>query len=305
MNLSGTKVLVTGAKGMLAQDVIFSLRHRGANLILADIREIEASAEAHAIKLDITNQNAVVAAIERYQPEVVINCAAHTAVDQAEDQIDLAFNVNAIGPGNLAKALQKQGGLLVHISSDYVFGGDYYLDREPVPYREEERFSPCGIYGHSKRFGDELIYAALPLNHLVLRTSWLHGAHGPNFVATIAKVAKEKTELKVVNDQVGSPTWSLWLAETMLKLIENGSLGTFHVSSRGNISWYEFAMEIVRLIGVKTNVLPQTTAELGRKAKRPAYSTLDVSKLEKVLGEEAISWKEGLALHLRAIGEII
>ena len=157
---------------------------------------------------------------------------------------------------------------------------------------------PCGVYGHSKRFGDELVSRILPNHSLIIRTSWLHGVHGPNFIDSILRFAKQREEIRVVNDQTGSPTWSSWLAEIMLALLMKDARGVFNATSRGDITWFDFATEIVRLAGLQTRVLPQTTEELNRPAPRPVYSTLELSKLEAFLGKPCIDWKEGVAAHM-------
>ena len=299
MHINSSTILVVGAKGMLAGDLVPVLAQRGAALVLADMVESNLGS-VPIFKLDITNRNQVTNFLQVHKPQVIVNCAAYTAVDKAEDDIETAFNVNAIGPGYLAREAKELGSILVHISSDYIFGGDRYLDRKEKPYKEDEIPSPCGIYGHSKRLGDELILATIPESSIIVRTSWLHGVNGPNFVDTIAKLGKERDELRVVDDQVGSPTWTGWLSETIAKLLEKDARGVFLASSCGNISWFEFAKGIVETSGGKANVLPQSTAVLGRKARRPFFSTLDTTKLENFLGEKCMSWKDDLSAHLKA-----
>ncbi|MCC6932165.1 MAG: dTDP-4-dehydrorhamnose reductase [Deltaproteobacteria bacterium] len=300
MDLRGSKILLVGACGMLAGHLIPQLKRRQADLVYADIRRIDGFSE-ECLPLDMTNLEQVHRLVAQVKPQVIINCAAYTAVDDAEDKIELALRVNAIGPKNLAQAARDCGATLVHISSDYVYGGLGHIDRPRTPYLEDEEVSPCGIYGHSKWLGDEFIKAILPAQHLILRTSWLHGLYGPNFVATIVRVAREKHELRVVNDQIGSPTWAEWLAVTICELLGKKCLGIFHASSHGDISWYDFAKEIVRQSGLATKVLPQITAEAKRKAPRPPYSTMNVSKLENALGHACPSWQDGLAAHLESI----
>lgn len=288
------RFLITGAKGMLASDLIPILSDK-SELLLTDLHPAETS-----VGLDVCDLQSVYRVVEEFKPDWIINCAAYTAVDQAEESSSVAFLVNSIGPGNLAEAASRFGAKLVHISSDYVFGGDG-SDHNQIPYTEEDSTMPCGAYGHSKAFGDYLVKTGLPEDHLILRTSWLHGKGGPNFVETMLKVGAEKKELKVVNDQIGSPTWSKWLAEVIVQLIEKNQRGTFNASSRGGISWCEFAKGIFELANMDVNVLTQTTAELNRPAPRPYFSTLNLSKLENVLGAPAISWQDGVRGHLKEL----
>lgn len=301
-SLMGQRILLTGAGGMLGQHLSQVLSQAGAELYCADLSELgeRAPAEAEKIKLDITSAPAVVGAISDIRPDWVINAAAYTAVDDAERNINLSFEVNAYGPGYLARAVRDAGGRMVHISSDYVYGADdAHLDSR-CHYVEGDRCSPCGIYGQSKRAGDELVISALPERSVIVRTSWLHGIYGPNFVDTIVRVAREREEIRVVNDQFGSPTWAGWLTEMILRLMQTDASGVVHASSRGEISWYDFACEIVRLAGLPTRVLPQTTAELGRPAKRPAFSVMSKARLELLTGESILDWRSSVAEHFAA-----
>ena len=300
MALAGKRILITGATGMLASDLRELLADKGVELLLTDVRKPDISAPAIE-HLDITNQAEVKDALLEVCPDWVINCAAYTQVDSAEDNQGAAFAINADGPGNLARAVREYGGAMLHISTDYVFGGPGQEGRNR-PYKEEDKPVPCGVYGHSKRHGDELVEQLLPDQHLIVRTSWLHGVHGPNFVQTMLKLGEENDELKVVNDQVGSPTWTKWLADMLARLIERDARGTFHATSRGGISWFDFANEIFSQAGLSVKIIPQTTEELARKAPRPAYSTLDVAKLEEFLDLECLSWKQAVKEHLSAIG---
>lgn len=302
MNLAGKKILITGSHGMLARDLIPLLVDAGCKLELTDLR----TGEIDNIKVDclnITNLRQVREAVESFLPHWIINCAAYTAVDQSESAQEEAFNVNAIGPANLAKAAKDFGSYLLHISTDYVFGRSTVARNDHRPFTEDDIPDPCGIYGQSKRFGDELVLSLLPERSLIVRTSWLHGVNGPNFVNTILKIAKDKEEIKVVDDQIGSPTWSGWLSEVIVELLKRQVCGVYNVTSRGNISWFDFAKEIVTQSGLKTVVVPQATSELNRPAPRPAFSTLDISKLEKLLGRRCISWQDGLASHLRVLSK--
>ncbi len=302
MSLGGKTVLITGALGMLGQDLQRALARTDARLVLADIRETTNGAAV--IPSDITDPKAVDAMVREAQPDWIVNCAAYTNVDQAESDYANAFAVNAIGPANLARALKKQGGKLLHISTDYVFGGGSAPTPDRQPLSEDAPLAPCGIYGISKRFGDELTMSILPeTQYVIVRTSWLHGRNGPNFVRTMLRLGCEQPEIRVVDDQIGSPTWAGWLAVVIVELITRDATGIFNASSRGNISWYDFACEIFRQAGVQIRVNRWTTAELNRPTPRPAFSTLDVTKLEKFLGITCPDWRQDIASHLRDLGQ--
>ncbi len=292
------KVLLAGAGGMLGAEFVDVFRKEGYDLRLVDQRNAASDVSA----LDITSVKAVDSVVSEYSPDWIVNCAAYTQVDRAEVEADLAFQVNAWGVAILAKAARNAGAKMVHISTDYVFGGDAAAKTRTTPYREDEPTAPCGVYGQSKCLGDELLCSLLPKAHLIVRTSWLHGPRGKNFVTAILDASRQKKELRVVNDQFGSPTWAPWLAQVVELLMKRGATGLFHASSRGNISWFDFAKEICAQAGTNTTLLPQSTQELARPAPRPPYSTLDISKLEQYLDAECISWKEGVKAHLAVFG---
>lgn len=296
MNL---RILLTGSLGMLAGDLVPQLIARGATLELTDHRDGLAGGK-RIQSLDICDAARVNEVVRATHPAWIVNCAAYTAVDKAEAEKETAFAVNAKGPENLARAAAEVGACLLHISTDYVFGGGA---KQSNPYLETDAFDPCGVYGESKCAGDKIVAEILPAAHLIVRPSWLHGTHGPNFLETILKAAREKPELRVVNDQVGSPTYAAWLAQTICELIEKNARGTFHATSRGNISWFDFAAEIIAQAGFSTRLLPQTTQELNRAAPRPYFSTLDLGKLEGYLARPCPSWKVGVREHLQALSE--
>lgn len=316
MNLSGKKIFLTGGMGMLASDLIPLLLAEGAELTITDQLTGQRAGQ-EVLSLDITQVKDVLEAVKEVSPAWVINCAAYTKVDQAETQSELAFLVNGRGVGNLAEAALLTKSTLVHLSTDYVFGGSGADTPRHVPYREEDVPAPCGVYGHSKRYGEELILEMIPDRHLMVRTAWLHGKFGPNFVSTMLRLGKEavdrkapersdaqaKKEIKVVNDQVGSPTYSRWLARTMIELLKREARGTYHVTSKGNISWFDFAKEIFAQAGLEVTVVPQSTEELGRPAERPAFSTLDLTKVESFLDMPCITWQEGIREHLKALDQ--
>lgn len=285
------RIVVIGANGLLGRYVCADFSKAGH-----DVVPVGGPGSELSVQLDIRFLEQAELCLQGLKPDWLINCAAYTAVDRAESEQELAFAVNSIGPGNLARAAKKLGARMAHVSSDYVFGS--YSDRQ-TPFRENELLRPCGIYGHSKRFGDELVLSELGNRALITRTSWLHAAGGPNFVDTIARVGAERDVLKVVNDQFGSPTWAPWLSETIVSLVANDASGVYHTSSRGDISWFDFAQEIIKVWGLTTKVEPQSSEELSRPAPRPRYSTLDVSKLEAFLGRDCPSWRWGLEQHFK------
>ncbi|MCC6953270.1 MAG: dTDP-4-dehydrorhamnose reductase [Deltaproteobacteria bacterium] len=321
--LSGSRVLIAGAHGMLAGHLIPALQNSEIELTLAGLPgarpTIPAGATdipspcypAHPIEhyegtiypLDITDARECLELMEQLRPNWVINAAAYTAVDHAQRDYSRAFEINSLGPKNLAHAARLTGAKLVHISSDYVFGGhatDGNVRR--VPYSETDSHAPCGLYGESKRFGDELAVSESHGTALVLRTSWLHGLYGGNFVDTILTRSAELDELRVVSDQFGSPTYAGLLTECMLDLMAQDRSGIFHISSQGGISWNDFAAEITKLARRSCTVRTQTSEELNRPAPRPAYSVLALDKVETTLNRRLPSWKIGLAQHLHVRG---
>jgi dTDP-4-dehydrorhamnose reductase len=298
--LNNMTVLVTGALGMLARELVPMLQERRAKIVCADLRQ---DAEAFALPLellDITDRDQVLRSIERVKPSWIVNCAAYTAVDRAEEEPELCMKVNAAGPGYLAEAAGNVGAKMLHISSDYVFGEYSAEERQNRPFVEDEPMRPCGVYGRSKAQGDERVLELLSEGAVIARTSWLHGVYGPNFVDTMLRLGAERDSLKVVDDQIGSPTWARWLAATLVKLICKDASGVYHTCSRGNISWFDFAKEIFLQAKLSVELSSQTTAELNRPAPRPPYSTLDVTKLETLLAAECPSWQSCVREHLQA-----
>lgn len=305
MELTGKKILVTGAQGMLGTDLCAALEQGQVSLVRTDCIASGDGGGETAL-LDITDREAVSEALAAFRPEWIVNCAAYTNVDGAETDRDAAFAVNAQGPENLARAAFENGVKLLHVSTDYVYGGEREGEdsRRRRPFKETDGASPCGVYGQSKYAGDQAVIEILPDSHLIVRTSWLHGVHGPNFIHTILRLAEEKEEIRVVDDQIGSPTWTVWLAQTLIELMGRDARGVYNASSRGDISWFEFAREIVAQAGTALKVGTQTTEELNRPAPRPAYSTLDTSKLEMLLGVVSPDWREDLRGHLLALGVV-
>jgi dTDP-4-dehydrorhamnose reductase len=281
------RILVTGAAGMLGHDVLRAGERGGHELIAIDLSE-----------LDITDPQAVDAFFGRERPEATINCAAWTDVDGAESKQDLARAVNATGAGNLARAAASIGTPLLHISTDYVFDGAAPLNgagRER-PYVESDPTGPRSVYGSTKLEGEREVLAA-SAQHTVVRTAWLYGVDGKNFVDTMLRLASEREAVQVVDDQVGSPTWSGHLAPAVLGLLEREVRGLVHLTGAGSVSWNGFAKEIFRQAEVDCRVEPASSEQMARPAPRPAYSVL-ASERDDVLPMPP--WEDGLAGYLAA-----
>jgi dTDP-4-dehydrorhamnose reductase len=241
--------------------------------------------------LDITDAEQVDRVVGQVAPDLIINCAAYTDVDGCESHRQASLAVNALGPRNVALAATRHHAALLHISTDYVFNG-----QADVPYTEFEPVAPVTAYGVGKLAGEEAVRTHAP-RHFILRTAWLYGAHGPNFVHTMLRLAAEKDALTVVDDQVGNPTWTRDLARVIGQLIETDAYGTYHATAEGQVSWYGFCQEIFRIKGVSTPVSPVTSDQFPRPAKRPAFSGLENFCL-KARGIQMRPWNEALAEFL-------
>lgn len=239
--------------------------------------------------LDLADTPTLIASVRALQPAIIVNAAAYTAVDKAESERDEAFAINATGPRVLAEEAKRIGALLVHYSTDYVFDGE-----KSSPYVEEDPTHPLSVYGKSKLAGEEAI-AKSGCRHLVLRTSWVYGPRGRNFYLTMLRLAKERPELRVVDDQVGAPTSSLEIARATATLIEKGAQGLYHMTAGGETSWCGFARAILRQAGIGTPVVPIRTEDYPTPAKRPRNSRLDCSKLRREHGVSLVPWEEALA----------
>lgn len=262
MDNSFGKILITGANGMLGQDLCPMLEDCGYEVIETDIDN-----------LDITNELEVRRVISDVQPDFVIHCAAYTNVDKAEDEPDVANKINTKGAEYLAKACQSIDATLVYVSTDYVFDGT-----KNTPYQPDDKTNPINVYGESKLNG-ELTVINNCKKHYITRTSWLYGHHGKNFVETMISLAQQP-ELKVVDDQIGCPTWTVDLSDAIITLIEEEApYGIYHACGGGQTTWYGFAKEIFKQTGINANILPCTTDEFQRKAKRPKYSVMDNKEL--------------------------
>ncbi len=276
------KIAIIGADGMLGSEFVLLCKERVIDFSSYTINEI-----------DITKSDSLVV-IEKNVPNVIINCAAYTAVDNAEDDSTVAFAVNADGVKNIAELALSLGAKLVHFSTDYVFSGD-----AQNPYLEDAAAAPVSVYGKSKLRGEEYLQEVLGNgNFLLLRTAWLYGSNGKNFVSTMLRLAKERGEVRVVNDQVGCPTFAKDLALWTLDLLENDAKGIFHAVNNGHCSWYEFAKKIFELSSIKVDCFPVSSEEFISKAKRPRYSIFSNQKLQDTLGYNVREWSEALSEYL-------
>ena len=278
------KLLVTGAAGMLGREVVAAAQRLGHEVAAWDLPEC-----------DLTDAGATLAAIRRLEPRAVVNCAAYTNVDAAEADEATAMLVNGDAAGNVARACAAAGARLVHVSTDYVFDG---TKREP--WIESDATSPLGAYGRSKLHGEDLVRAELP-DHAIVRTAWLFGPHGPNFVSTMLRLAAERDEVQVVTDQVGSPTFAGHLAPALVDMAERTDTGIFHGAGSGSCSWYELALEAYDAAGVACRVLPTTAEQFARPAPRPAYSVLGSEREHPIT---LPPWQEGVRAHLAALEEV-
>lgn len=282
-------VLVTGANGQLGtelRDVSAGSRNR---FVFTDVTTAPG---VETVFLDITNIDAVRIICESERIDVIVNCAAYTNVDKAEDDYSGALALNSTAVANLAKVAAGLNATLIHISTDYVFHGDV-----PVPYREDWPTDPLGVYGSTKLLGEREI-AKSGCRNMIFRTSWLYSPHGNNFVKTIRRLSTERRNLKVVFDQIGTPTYALDLARLIGKVIDEGLLvkeGVYHFSDEGAISWYDFAKAICELSGNGCDISPCRTEEYPSKASRPRFSVLNKSKVKEAFGISIPYWRDSLA----------
>jgi dTDP-4-dehydrorhamnose reductase len=304
------KVLIIGSSGMLGVDLCEELRKNyvviGADLVTShkSVRsEAEPPRRGHVtrfIKCDVTDEDGVIKVISKLSPDIVIHTAAWTDVDACELGKDKAYRINSEGTENVALACKKAGATLIYISTDFVFDG-----RKRSAYKETDRPNPVSIYGDSKFIGENAVNRILT-KYYILRTGWLYGANGKNFVDTILAKAETEKELKVVDDQVGSPTYTKDFARAIHKLIDMADsrwpivdgCGIYHVTNSGSVSWFEYAKEILKLAGLKTRVIPISSGKLGRPAKRPAMSVLNNSKFTKFTGYKMRNWKQALKEYI-------
>ncbi|MEG0090769.1 MAG: dTDP-4-dehydrorhamnose reductase [Oscillospiraceae bacterium] len=286
------RILITGASGMLATQIIKDLKrgHSEIGELPASMKNAEILAH-DADTLDITDNLACRAFFAENVPDICINCAAYTNVDGCEENSLEAFKVNAMGARNLARACELVGAKLVHISTDYVFSGS-----GSTPFCEYDLAAPQSVYGKTKLAGETFVEQFCS-KYFVVRTAWLYGYNGKNFVKTITAAGKEKDELKVVDDQRGNPTNAADLSHHILKLAPTCEYGIYHCTGEGECSWYDFAKEIVALSGGKAKVLPCATGEIKRAAKRPEYSCLENMMLKATVGNDMRNWKVALKAY--------
>jgi len=285
------KILVIGSNGQLGSEIReLSLTDTTLEFVFTDYPEI-----------DITDEQAVRKAIACHQPTAIINCAAYTAVDLAEDETDKARTVNATGPGILARVANEFGIRLLHISTDYVFDGEAF-----APYTEEQLTNPIGVYGLTKREGEQEVFQNCE-QAVIIRTSWLYSSFGNNFVKTMLRLMDQRDELGVIFDQVGTPTYAADLAKACLQVITAAEFeqkaGIYHFSNEGVASWYDFALAIRDLSGLTCRVKPLKTAEYPTKSKRPHYSVLDKSKIKTAFGVRVPYWRDSLKGCLELLAE--
>lgn len=285
-----TRILLTGANGQLGYEVARQGLEKGLDLAALDRSQ-----------LDITDRTSVAEVVGQLAPDLIVNTAAYTAVDRAETDRQAAFAVNRDGARNLAEAAQKHGSVLIHFSTDYVFDGSHQHG-----YVEQDDVGPVSVYGESKEAGETAIRAATD-RHMILRTSWVYGVHGANFVRTMLKLAQERGQISVVDDQRGCPTYTADLAEVVLRLAERilteqlqqDGYGTFHCAGQGEVTWHGFADKIFELAGERFCKKPELIAipasEFPTPARRPANSALDCSKLARVHGLALRQWQEALS----------
>ena len=283
-------ILVTGANGQLGSEMRIVSRESADNYIFTDVAE-----------LDITDLAAVRSMVAANDVKAIINCAAYTNVDKAEDDVELCELLNARAVENLAVAMKEVDGLLVHVSTDYVFGGDPYN----TPCTEDKKGTPTGVYGQSKLHGEQNIQK-VGCNHLIIRTAWLYSEFGRNFVKTMLALTASKEQLKVVFDQVGTPTYAYDLAAAIFDIVENrkyvGNDGIYHYSNEGVCSWYDFTKMIAEYSGnVSCNVQPCHSNEFPSKVVRPAYSVLDKTKIKNTFGLSVPYWTDSLKVCLENI----
>ena len=284
------KILVTGANGQLGNEMRLIAQDSVDKYIFTDVNQIEG---VETVNLDITDLDAIRAIVAEYNVDTIVNCAAYTNVDKAEEDIMLCTRLNAEAPDNLAIAMKEVNGLLVHISTDYVFGGDPYN----TPCKEEQQGTPTGVYGMTKLLGEQAIQSRGG-NYVIIRTAWLYSEFGKNFCKTMMNLTAAKPQLKVVFDQVGTPTYALDLAKAIATVIEkfDGSqTGVYHYSNEGVCSWFDFTKMIAEYNGTtECDIQPCHSNEFPSPVKRPAYSVLDKSKIKEVFGVVVPYWIDSL-----------
>ncbi|MDE6243292.1 MAG: dTDP-4-dehydrorhamnose reductase [Muribaculaceae bacterium] len=284
------RLLITGARGQLGSCLRDLLAERSdVETLFTDVAE-----------LDLTDADAVSRCVAELKPQYIINCAAYTAVERAEADEATAERVNADAPANLARAAAENGARLIHISTDYVFSGE-----NSRPWRESDEPSPRSAYGRTKLHGEQRVMELHPEGSVILRTAWLYSPYGSNFVKTMLRLAAERPEIRVVADQIGSPTSAMTLARAVLTVVfsEQWHPGVYHLTDAGVASWYDLAVSTLRLSGLTTRVVPITTQEYPTPTERPAYSVLAKEKFINTYNFTLPHWQEALAECLRAMND--
>lgn len=273
-------ILITGSKGQLGNEMqLAAVRYPQFNYIFTDIDE-----------LDICDKAALESFVKANAVDVIVNCAAYTAVDKAEDDVDLCYKINRDAVENIALVASANGLKVIHVSTDYVFDGTNYM-----PYTEDQAVCPASVYGKSKLAGEEVLTANLK-NAVIIRTSWLYSSFGNNFVKTMIKLGTERDALNVIFDQVGTPTYAADLAEAILQIVSAESFvpGIYHFSDEGVCSWYDFTKTIHRLSGITCNVQPIESKDYPTRTPRPHYSVLNKSKIKSTYNIQIPHWEESL-----------
>ncbi len=286
-------ILVTGANGQLGNEMRILAKESRDNYLFTDVNQVEGAATLY---LDITDLAAVRRTVRENGIQAIVNCAAYTNVDAAETNEEAAERLNAEAPENLAKAMKEVDGLLVHISTDYVFGAEPYN----TPCREEQTGTPTGVYGRTKLHGEQKVLAT-GCRYIILRTAWLYSEFGKNFVKTMLGLTATKPELKVVFDQCGTPTYAGDLAQAIFRIVEQrlyeGRCGIYHYSNEGVCSWYDFTRMIAEYAGnTGCDIRPCHSDEFPSKVKRPAYSVLDKTKFKAAFGIDVPYWTDSLKI---------
>jgi len=294
------KVFVTGITGQLGHDVVKELIRRGHTAIGSGSRAVDDNAETAYVQLDIADKVAVSDAIEKIRPDAIIHCAAWTAVDAAEDEEnrEMVDCINHLGTRYIAEAAKVVRAKMLYISTDYVFDGEGERPWEP----DDKCYAPLNVYGQSKLDG-ELAVSSILEKYFIVRIAWVFGLNGKNFIRTMLNVGKTHNTVRVVNDQIGTPTYTFDLARLIVDMIETDKYGYYHATNEGGyISWYDFTCEIYRQAGMNTEVIPVTTAEYGlSKARRPFNSRLDKSKLAEAGFKPLPDWKDALGRFLNEV----
>lgn len=290
-------ILVTGANGQLGNEMRLISKEMTFHFIFTDVTEVEG---LETTLLDITNLEAVKEVVKTHKVDCIVNCAAYTNVDKAETDVDFCRTLNAKAPQNLAIAMKEAGGLLIHVSTDYVFGGDPYN----IPCREDQKGTPTGVYGLTKLEGEENIKAA-GCDYVIIRTAWLYSEFGKNFVKTMLNLTATKPQLKVVFDQAGTPTYAYDLAKAIEVVLKDyakeqpasaySKTGIYHFSNEGVCSWYDFSKTIAAMAGhTECDIQPCHSNEFPSPVKRPAYSVLDKTKIKEIFGIRIPYWTDSL-----------